>query len=90
MPRHILRIIYSKAELDALPDTTFGANQEVYSAIPFNPLPDLWKPGTAIGKQSDDYNRERNFRGRAVPFSIAIDSYLNDKNSLKIFIEGEP
>jgi len=88
MAKHILRIVYSPEELNNLPDGVFQENQAVLQSMPFNPLPNLWKPGTSIINESTDYNKNRNFKQRIRPFSILTASYLNDKNSLNIYIEG--
>lgn len=88
MAKHILRIVYSAQELNNLPDGVFQENQAVLRSVPFNPLSNLWKPGTSIIKESADFNKDRNFKQRIRPFSVLTDSYLNDKNSLNIYIEG--
>lgn len=89
MARHILRIVFSKEELNALPQDTFLQNQAVFGYVPVNPLSNLWyQPGTAIIQQSKDWNKDRNFKNRQIPFSLLEDSYLNKDNSLAIYIEG--
>jgi hypothetical protein len=88
MAKHILRIVFSKDELNSLPQDTFQQNQAVFGYVPVNPLSSLWTPGTSIIRESQDWNKDRNFKQRLVPFSVLADSYLNSKDSLNIFIEG--
>lgn len=88
MARHILRIVFSKEELNSLPQDNFQQNQAVFGSVPVNPLSSLWTPGTSIIRESQDWNKDRNFKQRPVPFSVLADSYLNQQNSLNIYIEG--
>ena len=89
MAKHILRIIWGADELQALPDNdVFRQNQVVLGAVPANPLPQLWTPGTSIVRQSKDWNKDYNWKYRQKPFSVLVDSFLNSKDSLNIYIEG--
>jgi hypothetical protein len=89
MARHILKIIFRPDELQALPDNdVFRQNQIVIGTVPANPLPSLWTPGTSIIRQSKDWNKDYNWKYRSRPFSVLMDTFLNSKDSLNIYIEG--
>lgn len=89
MAKHILRIVFGADETAALPDNdVFRQNQVVLGSVPANPLPSLWGPGTSIVRQSKDWNTDYNWKYRQRPFKVLVDSFLNSKDSLSIYIEG--
>lgn len=88
MAKHILRIVYSREELNSLPDDNFQQNQAIFRAAPFNPLPELALKD--VINQFSNYNRPARFKTTSLPFSLLQFSgtSADGKNSLNIYVEG--